>query len=61
MQCHQCSSYEEAKCADPFFYMNGDEKKIKTNEFLKDCPTTDGVEYTMCRKIYQNGKLHFMK
>ena len=58
LQCHQCTSYEHAKCADPFTYLDGEERKLKTNEFLKDCPTDR--EYTLCRKVYQNGKwLHF--
>jgi len=52
LQCHQCTSYEHAKCADPFTYLDGEERKLKTNEFLKDCPTDR--EYTLCRKVYQN-------
>merc|ERR1712156_715974 len=50
LKCHQCTSYESAKCGDPFYYDDG---QIKTNEFLGECPS-DGKEYTLCRKIYQN-------
>ena len=51
MQCHQCTSYDFTKCGDPFTHEDG---QLKSAEFLKDCPA-DGNEYTMCRKIYQNG------
>lgn len=57
MKCHQCTSFEHAKCNDPFVYepaRAGDVRKPKTNEFLKDCPN-DGNNYTICRKIYQYG------
>lgn len=56
LQCHQCSSYTQAQCADPFFFeptSEGEERTPKTTEFLKDCPD-DGNTYTLCRKIYQN-------
>merc|ERR1712012_1117552 len=50
LQCHQCSSFDDDKCNDPFVEDNGD---AKTTEFLKDCPA-DGNDYTLCRKTYQN-------
>jgi hypothetical protein len=33
----------------------GGVRKLKTERFLTDCPT-DGKNYTICRKIFQNGK-----
>merc|ERR1711971_1443515 len=41
IKCHQCTSYTEAGCGDPF-----------KGDFSKDCPA-DGKEY-FCRKIFQN-------
>ena len=56
LQCHQCTSYTHSMCADPFYNENEDGTKTpKTDEFLQECPN-DGNEYTLCRKIYQNGK-----
>ena len=58
LKCHQCSSFTDAKCADPFVdepTNEGDEARPKTYEFLKDCPD-DGKNYTICRKIYQYGE-----
>jgi len=52
LQCHQCNSYTDAHCADPFYHLDDADKKPKTDEFLQDCPN-DGKEY-FCRKIYQN-------
>ena len=50
--CHQCNSYENALCADPFSHEDG---QVKSNdEFLKECG--DEQDYTMCRKVYQNGE-----
>lgn len=56
LQCHQCTSYTDAQCNDPFHYepaREGEKPKPKTLEFLKDCPN-DGKNYTLCRKIYQH-------
>jgi len=50
IKCHQCNSYDNYHCADPFYYPDSPDKP-KTNEFLQDCP---GPDYTFCRKIYQN-------
>jgi len=51
IQCHQCSSYTDVHCDDPFYYE--DNKGVaKTTEYLKDCPN-DGKDY-FCRKIFQN-------
>merc|ERR1712073_185998 len=51
LKCHQCESYTEGLCADPF---NDTVTNMwKTNVFLKDCPN-DGNTYKFCRKIYQN-------
>jgi len=41
IKCHQCTSYTDAGCGDPF-----------SGDFSKDCPA-DGKEY-FCRKIFQN-------
>ena len=59
IQCHQCNSYDQVHCNDPFYYedtpVNPDgTRQPKTDAFLKDCPA-DGKTY-FCRKIYQNGK-----
>jgi len=51
LKCHQCSSYTDAECADPFYYP--DKPNVpKTTKFLQECPN-DGKEY-FCRKIYQS-------
>jgi len=52
IKCHQCNSYGDFHCADPFYYPDDETKQPKTEEFLKDCPD-DGNDY-FCRKIYQN-------
>jgi len=57
IQCHQCNSYDQVHCNDPFYYddtpVNPDgTRQPKTDAFLKDCPA-DGKTY-FCRKIYQN-------
>ena len=54
IKCHQCNSYDEYHCGDPFYYADTPDQP-KTDKFLKDCPN-DGKEY-FCRKIFQNGKL----
>ena len=45
-----------AQCNDPFVYeaQEGKNPVAKTEIFLKDCPTDRN--YTICRKIYQNGE-----
>merc|ERR1712080_41162 len=54
LKCHQCNSYIQALCADPFSNEEADGSNTsKTGEFLKDCPA-DNKNYTMCRKFYQN-------
>jgi len=52
LQCHQCNSYEQALCADPFFHDDGEVKS--NNEFLMDCPPDTDDRTHFCRKIYQN-------
>merc|ERR1712059_228918 len=58
IKCHQCNSYEDALCADPFFHEEEASKapvdRIPKNpSFLKDCPAdTDDRKY-FCRKIAQ--------
>ena len=63
IKCHQCSTFENSQCDDPFYYpeasREGEERSLwKTEEFLKECPANDGNgnAYTLCRKIYQNGE-----
>jgi hypothetical protein len=51
LNCHQCNSYDDYHCADPFYYPDTPDKP-KTDKFLQACPN-DGKEY-FCRKIYQN-------
>merc|ERR1712018_182016 len=51
IKCHQCNSYDDYHCADPFYYADSPDVP-KTDKFLKDCPN-DGKE-SFCRKIYQN-------
>lgn len=59
IKCYVCNSFENALCADPFYYDSEllkpfDERKPKSEEtFLKDCPADSGHAY-FCRKIYQN-------
>ena len=53
LKCHQCESYTQALCGDPF--NDTVTNYWKTEEFFKDCPS-DGNTYKFCRKIYQNGK-----
>ena len=35
----------------------GGERKLKTEKFLKECPADK--TYTICRKIFQNGKCFY--
>jgi len=51
IKCHQCNSYDDYHCADPFYYADSPDQP-KTDKFLKDCPD-DGKTY-FCRKIFQN-------
>merc|ERR1711936_660090 len=53
IKCHQCNSYDEYHCGDPFYYADTPDQP-KTDKFLKDCPN-DGKDY-FCRKIFQNEK-----
>lgn len=51
IKCHQCNSYDDYHCADPFYYPDAPDKP-KTDKFLLDCPSDDKDYF--CRKIYQN-------
>lgn len=51
LKCHQCSSYTDVNCDDPFYFEDTPDQP-KTEEYLKECPSDD-KEY-FCRKIYQN-------
>ena len=46
LECHQCDSYVDLKCATDFSVWKSN------NEFLKECPD-DGRNYTYCRKTFQ--------
>lgn len=49
LMCYQCSSYEQAQCADPFLDdSQGNPKDM--SEYLKPCDS----KAKLCRKIYQN-------
>ncbi|XP_040579469.1 UPAR/Ly6 domain-containing protein crok [Lepeophtheirus salmonis] len=48
IQCHQCSTYDEKECGDPFV---NDDGSLKSDKFLSECPEE---KYTLCRKTYQN-------
>ena len=54
IKCHQCNSYDNFHCGDPFYFEDTPDEQ-KTQKFLAECPA-DGKEY-FCRKIYQNGEL----
>merc|ERR1739838_782083 len=43
IKCHQCTSYTEAGCGDPF-----------DGNFSKDCPADTAEKVYFCRKIFQN-------
>jgi hypothetical protein len=47
--CHQCTSYDEAGCDDPFQF--ADQPNVNKAGFLKPC---EGDGEYFCRKIYQN-------
>jgi len=51
IKCHQCNSYDNFHCGDPFYFEDTPDEQ-KTQKFLAECPA-DGKEY-FCRKIYQN-------
>eukprot|EP00096_Caligus_rogercresseyi_P001833 TRINITY_DN1312_c0_g1_i2.p1 TRINITY_DN1312_c0_g1~~TRINITY_DN1312_c0_g1_i2.p1 ORF type:complete len:140 (-),score=34.30 TRINITY_DN1312_c0_g1_i2:1129-1548(-) len=51
LKCHQCSSYNDKRCGDPFV---NDEGEVLSEDFLLDCENTDDITYTLCRKTYQN-------
>merc|ERR1712241_358176 len=51
IKCHQCNSYDNFHCGDPFYFEDTPDEQ-KTQKFLAECHA-DGKEY-FCRKIYQN-------
>lgn len=57
LKCHQCNQETHTKCGDPFYYegeVDAEGKPVpRTTEFLLDCPS-DGKNYTLCRKMFQN-------
>jgi hypothetical protein len=57
LRCHQCTSQTDTECGDPMWFepeKEGGKRVLKTDKFLNECPTDK--EYTICRKMYQNGK-----
>jgi len=51
LKCYQCSSYEEAQCADPFLEdSQGNPVKQSMAKYLHACDE----KAKFCRKIYQN-------
>merc|ERR1712156_218509 len=40
IKCHQCNSYDEYHCGDPFYYADTPDQP-KTEKFLKDCPNEE--------------------
>lgn len=51
LKCYQCSSYEEAQCADPFLEdSQGNPVKQAMSKYLHACDE----KAKFCRKIYQN-------
>jgi hypothetical protein len=50
LHCHQCSTYKDSQCDDPFFENSQGEKKDNV-QFLKPCKE-EGAKF--CRKIWQN-------
>lgn len=53
IECHQCSSHDNKKCGDPFFFEDNP-GEVKTSQFLKPCPDDTDERTYFCRKIYQN-------
>ena len=55
LKCHQCTSRTDPDCADPM-WLEPEEvsgvRKLKTEKFLKDCPTDRA--YTICRTMIEN-------
>jgi len=57
IKCYQCNSYEDALCADPFRFEDGDKEVKSGTTFLKDCVVPAGGNAStvfFCRKLYQN-------
>jgi len=50
LKCHQCSTYTQSQCDDPFFENSQGEAK-DNSEFLQVCKEP---EAKFCRKIWQN-------
>jgi len=53
IKCHQCNSYDNWHCGDPFYYEDTPDQP-KTDKFLAECPADDGEKTYFCRKIFQN-------
>jgi len=51
LMCYQCSSYDEAQCADPFLE---DSQGNKIKEAMSKYLTACDAKAKFCRKIYQN-------
>jgi len=52
IKCHQCNSYKDQHCDDPFHHPDDPDKKPKVDTFLAECP--ENMVDPFCRKIYQN-------
>jgi len=53
IKCHVCSTPQEGKCGDPFFFPDKPDDP-KTTEFIKECPADTAERKHFCRKIVQN-------
>merc|ERR1711897_64318 len=53
IKCHQCNSYDNFHCGDPFYFEDTPDEQ-KTQKFLAECPA-DGKEYFCCADCCGSG------